>query len=219
MQKILLVEDDALIAESTKAIIESLNNYSIQDIAYNFSSFETLVAKTHYSFAIVDINLEEQKSGFDVAQILNAKNIPFLFLTSYSDQETIAAAASYSPAGYIVKPIQKESLFASLELLRIKYLKNDQFIVNNGKQEVTLKASQIYFIKSSGNYCEAHTIGGTQLLRSTLAQWTNACTDLVQVHKSYVVNTNMIFKKTSREITFRNGISIPFSPVFRDNLA
>jgi DNA-binding LytR/AlgR family response regulator len=192
MINILLIDDDALVAEKTKFIAKELDSYTIKDIAYNYKTAIDLLDNYFYDLAIVDINLEEERSGFDLAKILNEKSIPFLFLTSYSDQDTLTKAIAFNPVGYVVKPVKKENLFAHLEMLRIKFIETDNIVVLDGKKEIPLKASHIYSIKSDGNYCEIKTIKETLLLRGKLAVWPFKSNIFVRFHKSYVVNTTMI---------------------------
>jgi len=42
--------------------------------------------------------------------------LPFLFLTSYSDKETLQRAKAVNPSGYIVKPFNEKTLLASQEI-------------------------------------------------------------------------------------------------------
>ena len=118
----------------------------------------------------------------------------------------------------MVKPIAEENLFANLELLRMKHLENDQLLVEDGKKEHSIKLSQIQFIKSEGNYCSVQTVNGKQLMRGSLSGWLSKSDQFVRVHKSYVVNEQMIGKKGKTEILLKNGTKIPFSATFSDGL-
>ncbi|MFM9910285.1 MAG: LuxR C-terminal-related transcriptional regulator, partial [Chitinophagaceae bacterium] len=67
--------------------------------------------------AILDINLESEKDGIEIAQWINEKyQLPFLFLTSYSDKDTLKRAKLVNPSGYLVKPFNEKTLLASIEI-------------------------------------------------------------------------------------------------------
>ena len=75
--------------------------------------------------AILDTNLESEKDGIEIARLINDKyQLPFLFLTSYSDKDTLQRAKAVNPSGYIVKPFNEKTLLASLEIAISNHLSN-----------------------------------------------------------------------------------------------
>ena len=72
--------------------------------------------------ALLDIRMEG-KSGFDVAQYLRTQcRMPFMFLSAFSDEETIAQVEALGAVAYLVKPLDirqivpaVEAAFANLE--------------------------------------------------------------------------------------------------------
>jgi DNA-binding NarL/FixJ family response regulator len=115
--QILVVEDEALIAEDIKDICE-LEGYKVPYVCYNYKQAIDVMEKTHFDLALLDINLENTKSGIDIAQFIMAKEIPIpiIFLTSYSDKSTLHFAKSCKPIAYITKPFQKEQLISTIEI-------------------------------------------------------------------------------------------------------
>ena len=212
--RILLVDDEALVAEKTRMIIDSLDNYVVENIAYNYRSGHKLIENGNFDLAIIDINLEEEKNGIDLAKTLAENHKPFIYLTSFADQDTLALALEQDPIGYSVKPVNRDSLFANLEMARLQHLKKDILIIKEGKQDIELKSSSIYYIKSSGNYCEVESISSTKLIRSKLKDWHQVRPNFQQVHRSYVINNDMIVSKSSKGIKLKNGELIPFSSLY-----
>lgn len=114
--KVLIVEDEPLIAENIALQLVDAD-FSVTGIAYDYEEAILLLQKTMPDIAILDINLEEEKDGIDIAEyIKRSSNIPFLFLTSYSDKSTIDRVKQTGPYAYIVKPFNKNTLLASLEI-------------------------------------------------------------------------------------------------------
>jgi DNA-binding NarL/FixJ family response regulator len=124
--RILIVEDEPLIAED---IAEALrrNDYFVSAIVY---SKEEALSELHCNrpdVVLLDINLNGGMEGIDIADhIAAAYNIPFIFLTSYSDRTTVARSKVTEPAGYIVKPFTEAGLYSSLEVALYNYAQKNR---------------------------------------------------------------------------------------------
>jgi len=66
---------------------------------------------------LLDIHIEGQKNGIEVAEIINKKYaIPFIYLTSFSDEMTLDKAKKTKAHGYIVKPFDETNLRTSITI-------------------------------------------------------------------------------------------------------
>ncbi len=114
--KVLIVEDEPLIAKNIGMYLNN-HDYEVAAIAYDPDEAVHQLKKLQPDFAILDINLESEKTGIDIATYINKNNfIPFIYLTSYSDKETLEKAKLTNPAGFIVKPFNEKTLYASIEI-------------------------------------------------------------------------------------------------------
>lgn len=114
--KILIVEDEPLIAEDIADLCQ-LNGYEVCGIAHRGGPALTLIESERPQLVLLDINLEDQISGLDIAAYLREKYaIPFIFLTSYADAGTLAKVKETAPLGYIVKPFTGEQLYSTIEI-------------------------------------------------------------------------------------------------------
>ena len=114
--KILIVEDEPLIAKNISKYLNN-NDFEVSGIAYDVEEAQFHLRRQPPDFVILDINLESEKDGIDLAQLINKNfNIPFVYLTSYSDKETLERAKRTNPAGYIVKPFNEKTLYATIEI-------------------------------------------------------------------------------------------------------
>jgi DNA-binding NarL/FixJ family response regulator len=131
---ILIVEDEPLIAEDIADICQ-LNGYEVCGIAYRATQAIRMIEAHRPNFILLDIHLNDDLDGIELAQYLrkNHSLIPFLFLTSYSDQQTLAKARATSPLGYIVKPFSKEQLYTSIEIAWAQY-QHGKAVEFNGEQ-------------------------------------------------------------------------------------
>jgi DNA-binding NarL/FixJ family response regulator len=114
--KILIVEDEPAIAENISLYLDN-NDFEVSAIVYDSDDAFAELKNNTPDAAILDINLESDKDGIDIAAYINQHyQIPFLFLTSYSDKGTLDRAKAVKPSGYIVKPFNERTLLASLEI-------------------------------------------------------------------------------------------------------
>ncbi|HNR16692.1 MAG TPA: response regulator transcription factor [Chitinophagaceae bacterium] len=114
--KILIVEDEPLIAKNIGMYLNN-NDFEVSAIAYDADDALIQLKRNPPDFAILDINLEGEKDGIHLGEYINQHyNIPFVFLTSYSDKETLERAKQTNPYGYIVKPFNDKTLFATIEI-------------------------------------------------------------------------------------------------------
>jgi DNA-binding NarL/FixJ family response regulator len=114
--KILIVEDEPLIAENIAVYLDN-NDFEVSGIAYDSEDAMQQLKTTIPDAVILDINLDSEKDGIDIAAYINQNlQLPFLFLTSYSDKDTLNRAKKVKPAGYIVKPFNEKTLLATLEI-------------------------------------------------------------------------------------------------------
>jgi PAS domain S-box-containing protein len=116
MAKILIVEDDPLSALDLRNEVEQLG-YEVVGMAE--SADEALFAseENRPDLALMDINIAGSMDGIQTARLLHETHrLPVIFITSASDDLTIARAAKTSFYGYLVKPFRRDELKASMRL-------------------------------------------------------------------------------------------------------
>ena len=118
--KILIVEDEPAIAHDIAAILTG-NGYFVCGIAHSSSkALDYLVTKSP-DIALLDISIKGTKDGVEIAHIIKDKyDIPFIFLTSYADKETIERVKETAPYGYIVKPFKERDLAPAIEVALLR---------------------------------------------------------------------------------------------------
>ncbi|MEM9546080.1 MAG: response regulator transcription factor [Bacteroidota bacterium] len=125
-QKILIVEDEPIIAEDLSAIVQKAG-YEVVGIANNGTQALDLLHTRNPDIALLDIALETGISGLDIAKTINEKYyIPFIFITSFSDKHTLEKAKGEYPDGYIVKPFKRKDILANLEIALHRSQKKQQ---------------------------------------------------------------------------------------------
>ncbi|MBL8754010.1 MAG: response regulator, partial [Planctomycetes bacterium] len=101
--RIMIVEDESLVAEDLEVCL-SRSGYEIVGVADTFESARALAERTRPDLALLDIRLKGARDGIDLAAELRRRDIGFVYLTSHSDEGTLARAEVTEPLGYVLKP-------------------------------------------------------------------------------------------------------------------
>ena len=116
MTKILVIEDEAIVALDIKSALEHLG-FEVIDTASTYDEALESVKNSKPDILLTDINLVGSKDGIETVQdIQKIKNIPIIYLTAYSDDKTIKRAIQTNPIGYLLKPFKREELKSTILL-------------------------------------------------------------------------------------------------------
>jgi CheY-like chemotaxis protein len=119
--RILVVEDEAVIAMDIEERLQALG-YEVVGTAPRFERAVDLAGSKQPHLALMDINIQGDKDGIETARSLREQfDIPSVFLTAYSDDETIGRALGSNPQGYLVKPFVDREILAAIELALYKH--------------------------------------------------------------------------------------------------
>lgn len=142
--KILIVEDDPIIAKDLEGFLQKFS-YTTIGLAYDSETALDMIHTRSPDLVLLDINIDGQKDGIEVAHIIKANyEIPFLFITSFSDEVTLNRAKDTNPSGYIVKPFEEKNLKASIAIA----LHNYNSYVNHGQLNLE-RINQMAMVKIS----------------------------------------------------------------------
>ena len=110
---ILVVDDNRLVlATVTDGLTQA--GYRVVD-ADNGDDAMALAREQRPDLALLDIRMEG-KSGFDVARYLRTQlRMPFMFLSAFSDEETVAQVEALGAVAYLVKPLDIRRLVPAVE--------------------------------------------------------------------------------------------------------
>lgn len=214
--KILIVEDEGIIAEHLKIILQNAAFEKIQ-VAHDKSSAINAIESFRPDLALLDIRLDQKTEGIDVANEINNKlEIPFIFITAHSDNQLLTDALATKPSGFITKPFKQPDVVAAVNIALLKNQKPSVFKFKNGYDDVIIHSNEILFVKSEKNYIDIICKDKRFCLRNSLdwflSEIDNA--NFVKVHRSYIVNLKHAHKLTANEIS----VSTFSIPVSRSNL-
>jgi diguanylate cyclase (GGDEF)-like protein/PAS domain S-box-containing protein len=118
--KILIVEDEGIIAKSLKVVLEEFG-YEISSITASGEEAIKKVKKDKPDLVLMDIMLKGDIDGIEAAKKIKSDfNIPVIYLTAYTDKQILERAKIAEPFGYIVKPFEDSELYSTIEMALYK---------------------------------------------------------------------------------------------------
>ena len=223
--KILIVEDNVIIADDLKFTLENLG-YSVIACLISYEEAIPFLQKNTTDLAFLDVNLSTKKTGIDIGNYINEHTkIPFIYLTSNSDDTTISLASHTKPSAYLVKPFNANNLKASIEVAinnhnsSSKKLIEDFIFVKKNDLHQKVLINDISYIKSDNIYLELHCYESIVfLLRATLKKFmTRLPESFIQCHKSYIINLNYVTAFNTKFLIVKDQ-EIPISSKFKSDI-
>lgn len=219
--KILIVEDEILIAQTIKLYLEG-QGYFVQGICISYSEAVESYQNQKPDLVLLDIHLYGEKSGIDFANFLIEQPQPtaFIYLTSQNDRRIFNLALETNPYGYLPKPIKKEVLWTTVETAYNLYQKNnfntdsEQIILFDGQMNHKINLTKIVYLEADHVYTNIYLSDNRKIqVRQALYQLIeNIQSDLLfQCHRSYAINIKQISSWDNQNIIMTNNTKIPVS--------
>lgn len=119
--KILIVDDEAVVAEAIRRQLRSLG-YLVVGVVPTGSEAVQLAGEQRPDIILMDIKLKGPMDGIEAAgTIQSLYGIPVIYLTAFSDEETLERARPTLPLAYLIKPFVSSDLRATLELALFRH--------------------------------------------------------------------------------------------------
>lgn len=114
--KALIVEDEMIVALDLARTLKRMG-YDVPAIAKRAEEALALIDQHQPDVVFIDIILKGDEDGIFVAHALRENHrIPFLFITAHADVMTVQRARETRPSGYLVKPFNKDAVYAATEI-------------------------------------------------------------------------------------------------------
>lgn len=235
--KVIIIEDELIIAEDIKDILEQAS-YEVIGIASSGKEALELLAEKQPDILLVDISIKGDMDGIQVANIIREQyDLPFIYLTSYTNKSILERAKLTKPYGYLVKPYKEQDVIVAIELalsnaasesLKSKspFLTgktsqpiNDHLFIRDKGGLLKIKFSDILYLEADGNYTTIHLAANKYTLRSTLKNAEDQLpTDrFFRIHKSYIINLQEITKIDSSAVVVGKNL-LPIGRVYQEPL-
>ena len=169
--KIIIVEDESLIAEMLKLMLEDMG-HKVIGVVHTFLSGQLVIELGGYDLAILDINLHGKMEGIELAQELRELRVPFMFLTSYADKATLEEAKKTGPWRFCSKSHLRKRIYTrNIEMTMMHAVRAEDTTVSikDGHKSRILDHEDILFVKADNIYIEVHTTKTKVVSRQTLS--------------------------------------------------
>lgn len=140
--KVLIVEDELVSANALSDELTDLG-YKIVEIVDSSNDAIASIQRQAPDVVLMDIRLRGENSGILAAhEIQKITTVPIIYLTAFSDPDTLKQALSTSPYGYLTKPLRYAEVNMSIRLALSKYQENQIL------KEALQKEQELHQLKS-----------------------------------------------------------------------
>ncbi len=136
-KKILIVEDQFIEANNLQMILEK-TGYIVCGIARSVLIALDMIENEKPDMVLLDIFLQGNLTGIDLAKKLREKNIGFVYLSANSNKKTLDEAKVTRPYGFLVKPFREKDI---LVMLDIAWYLHEQYLASRQTSENILNKS------------------------------------------------------------------------------
>ena len=111
---VFVVDDDAAVRDSLRMLLKSVG--LPVEVFESGQEFLDADRDDRPGCLVLDIRMPGM-SGFEVAEVLRrVSKTPFIFLSAYSDEESVQSAKELGALGYLVKPVEIRRLVPAIEI-------------------------------------------------------------------------------------------------------
>lgn len=221
--KVIIVEDEKLVAEDLKSIINNISDrIEIQNIYKNGLEAINHLQNDTVDVLIADINMPIM-NGISLAKTVNQFKIKplIIFITAYG--QYAIEGYEIKVFDYILKPYSQKRIENMVSDIHQYFDNNKVNVIDNfnsiletkpklfvkdGETERILKLDDIYFINSDLRTSTINTLNGVYKSLSSISELENILLDhnFFRCHKSYIVNLNYVDSIISQGISSYNII-------------
>jgi DNA-binding LytR/AlgR family response regulator len=226
---VLIVEDEFIIAQNLRQILQDLG-YKVSGHAFDVTEAMAILQEGDTALALLDIRLGKGPDGIDLAQAIRQDyGIPFIFITSFSDKGTIERAKAVHPAGFLVKPFNREEIYATIEIALANRPERqgqplepgprDHMFVKVGATLRKVQFSEVTLLKADRVYVEIHRKDGPPLLvRESLNAWEEKLpSGFLRVNRSYIIHLAHVTAVETGSVTVA-GVEIAVTRQVREEI-
>jgi len=226
---ILIVENEAFVVEDIKDMLNNLGYSKVYDTDTVDGAME-LVNSHQPDIVLIDIDLNGDKDGIELGEMLHQKGISFIYLSDLQDISTFSRAKTTQPQSNLAKPVNQLQLRnAILEAIssKKKSPKTEYILAPDKDKKVKINVEDIVYLKAAGNNCDIFI---DQSMGYEKSRYTSSAPmgrvmdtinspDFILVHRSKIVNYKHVKNVMGNMLYFKNNTdSIEMSSSYRSNL-
>ena len=227
--KILIVEDESIVALDLATALHE-DGYAVIGIADQAEEATRLFNQHAVDILLMDIHLAGPKDGIEtVADLMKIRQTPVIYLSAFTDNNTVDRVKPTQPSAFLVKPYQISNVRIAIELAlnnfavrpaasgipraepdltREPLLQMGDFIfIKYNYQFVKIPLADILFVEANRNHIGLYTSDRKFVLRLSLGQLFDRVSfdRLIRIHRSYAVNIDAIQSFTEQTVVTSKG--------------
>lgn len=227
----IITDDEPIARKGLKEYVEKIDFLTLVGECEDAFQLNSLLKSTQADLLFLDIEMPDL-SGIEFLSTLQSP--PKVILTTAYEQYALKGY-ELDIADYLLKPIPFERFLKAVNKVHTLMereadtRKDEEFIfVKSDKQLRKVQLEEILFIESMENYVVIHTLGGKEVIYTTLKNILSQLptSNFLQVHRSYVVNIrhvkaiegNLLHVGTSKIPVARNLRETVFPQIITDKL-
>ena len=123
---VLVVEDEAIVAEAIREALSTLG-YPVTGVVHSGEDAVQHAIEHHPDLVLMDVRLRGALDGIGAARAIRKQvEAPVVFLTAFSDSDTLRRATETEPFGFLIKPVRDEALRSAIEVALATHRKEMQ---------------------------------------------------------------------------------------------
>lgn len=207
-----ICDDDNSQISALKAMLTEWNEHIIITEYTSAEQFLFGYPDAPCDLLLLDIEMGDM-NGMELARKLRSKGdmLPIIFITGYS--EFMQDGYDVEALHYLLKPVNKEKLFAVLDRYASRHSADSRVIFSSGDESVCINADDIMYLEAFGKKTQITLRGGKEIecTCGLSAAAEKLGENFVSCHRSYVVNLGFVRSISKTDVTLDNGRKIPLS--------
>jgi len=196
--KILIVEDEVLIAEELAATLEDFG-YVITDNVISGEKALLSAQENQPDIVLMDIDLAGEWDGIETSRrISEIMHLPIIYLTAKSTHSHIRRAMSTKPAAFLVKPYNETEITVAIEIAVARFGEHkplpDHIFLKKGNRYEKIMLSEIIYAEADGSYAKVYTGESVYTISYNLSTLSDRLpsTEFCRVHRSFLVRMDKV---------------------------
>ncbi len=156
--RVMIVEDELLSQRHIENILKSLG-VAVTGCYDNARDARAAITQGSCDMILMDINIKGSEDGIQFSRsILQQYNIPIVFISAYSDGETLEEVMELSPYGFITKPFSAKDVEVAMGIAYKRFNVDKEKKTSAPPPEKPIQASMIRITDALRFDLEVHTL-------------------------------------------------------------
>lgn len=214
---ILILEDTNTFVEEFVDILKNNNLFTDAHFFYLGDHFEKIDNTKDYQIIFIDVHLSKSINGIDFSIELKKSFPKALIVFVTMNNNFVHKSMELQPFYFIRKDHLNENMSIFFKMFK-EHLENTSFIVINAREKhVRINTSDIIYIEADGHYLKIVTLDGEYKFKEKIKEFKTQLNNnnIIQVHRSYLINLDFVYDVNSKFIILRNKKEINIGKTYK----